>query len=144
MAHGLLGAALLLCFLGLAWAGWREYQKVASYQVWANQFESAKYDIYAVLGQKGSDLTWGRPTPNGPTDLVTFSLTQVKRIGLSVDQQEVDFKAPPSRGQKVLLEFWMSDRDLPWQVPFTEIPLAARWTSHLQKDLETLTQKQLD
>ena len=52
-------------FIGLAWAGWNEYNKLEAYKVWAQSFERAKYDIYAALGQQGDVLTWGVPTRQG-------------------------------------------------------------------------------
>lgn len=59
MERGLLWLPLLAVFIWLAWQGWNEYQKVEAYQNWAKHFERAKYDIYAVLAQNGSNLTWG-------------------------------------------------------------------------------------
>ncbi len=53
MTRGLIWLPLLAIFIGLAWAGWNEYQKLEAYRAWAEQFDRAKYDIYAVLGQKG-------------------------------------------------------------------------------------------
>lgn len=138
MVQGLFWSVLLVCFAGLAWAGWREYQKLEAYRPWAQQFERAKYDIYAVLGQRGNDLTWGKPTPKGPVDLVTFSLQEVEGIQLCVDHQRVELNALPSQGQSILLEFQLRDRPAPMQIPFTEIPLAANWARHLQQDLQTL------
>jgi hypothetical protein len=51
MIH-LLWFPLLAVFIGLAWAGWNEFQKLEVYKSWAAQFDRAKFDIYAVLGQK--------------------------------------------------------------------------------------------
>ena len=52
MERGLLWLPLLFAFFWLAWQGSREFKKVQAYQEWALSFDKAKYDIYAVLGQK--------------------------------------------------------------------------------------------
>ena len=132
MERGLLWLPLLLVFFWLAWAGAREYQKVEAYRVWAEQFERAKYDIYAVLGQQGSTLTWGKPTRKGPVELQSFSLEAVQEIRLLVNEQPVDLASLPSKGNPAL-EFKLSDRPQPIKIPFTEIPLAAEWGKFLQQ-----------
>jgi len=139
MARGLLWLPLLIFFVWLAWAGWNEYQKVEAYRVWAQQFELAKYDLYAVLGQTGDTLTWGKPTRKGPVDLDTFSLHQVQSISLLVRGQPADPEAPPARGQ-VALKFQFDDATS-LQIPFTEISLAARWAKHLLKCLQGVPEK---
>ncbi|MGL5879414.1 MAG: hypothetical protein ACRC2V_16765, partial [Xenococcaceae cyanobacterium] len=84
MERGLIWLPLLGLFFWLAWQGRNEFQKVEAYQNWAQQFEKSKYDIYAVLGQSGNELTWGKPTRTGPIDLKTFSLERVQEIRLLV------------------------------------------------------------
>lgn len=133
MARGLLWLPLLAVFIGLAWAGWNEFQKVEAYRLWAQAFDRAKYDIYAVLGQKGSDITWGKPTRRGPIDLQTFSLQQVKSIQLWVGNQQVDLDSLPQKGQAAI-EFQLQDIDTPIRIPFTDLGLAAEWTRFLQKN----------
>jgi len=59
-------------------AGRNEYQKVEAQL--GTAVERAKYDIYAVLAQNGSDLTWGSPTPKGPIKLETFSKRMCNRF----------------------------------------------------------------
>lgn len=140
MERGLLWLPLLAIFIWLAWAGWNEYQKVETYRLWAQQFQRAKYDIYAVLGQKADELTWGQPTRQGPIQLQTFSLKQVQAIRLLVEGQAVASDCLPSKGRPVL-EFSFAntntDREIaPVQVPFTEIPLAAQWYDYLQRELQ--------
>lgn len=135
MARGLLWLPLLIVFVGLAWAGWQEFRKVEAYRVWAEGFDRAKYDIYAVLGQKGSEITWGKPTRQGPVDLQTFSLQQVKAIQLLADDRTVDLDKPPQRVQKVAIEFQLQDTDTSIRVPFTDLSLAARWTEVLRREL---------
>lgn len=138
MARGLLWLVLLAVFIWLAWQGRNEYQKVEAYRNWAQQFERAKYDIYAVLGQNGSNLTWGKPTPDGPIQLNTFSLKDVQAIRLLVDNQPVETAAPPSKGREISLEFVFADPAASVRVPFTEIPLAAEWGKYLQTNLQRL------
>jgi hypothetical protein len=138
MERGLLWLPLLVIFSWLAWSGWNEYQKVEAYQAWAKQFEKAKYDIYAVLGQNGNELTWGKPTPKGPIELKIFSLEQVHSINLRVDGHLVSLEVLPSRGHSVMLEFRLSNSSSPLEIPFTEISLAANWTKHLQQHLADL------
>jgi hypothetical protein len=135
MTKGLLWLPLLAVFFWLAWAGWNEYQKLESYRSWAEQFDRAKYDIYAVLGQKGNGLTWGKPTRRGPIDLQTFDLQQVKSIQLMVgDRVQASDSAleKPGRG-KIALEFHLlGDKRL--RIPFTELAIASQWAVFLQKE----------
>lgn len=138
MERGLLWLPLLVMFFWLAWQGSKEYQKVEAYRAWAEQFERAKYDIYAVLGQKGNNLTWGKPTPKGPIKLETFSLLDVKEICLLVDEKKVDLENIPEKGRSIELEFLFSESTDSVRVPFTEIPLAAEWGKFLQRALESL------
>ena len=138
MERGLLWLPLLAAFIWLAWSGWNEYQKVEAYRHWASQFERAKYDIYAVLGQKGSALTWGKPTRQGPVELETFSLQDVQAIRLLVDTQTADLEKPPSKGRAITLEFLFPEPAASIKVPFTEVPLAAEWGKFLQQELQRL------
>ena len=136
MERGLLWLPLLATFFWLAWSGWNEYQKIEAYRNWATQFERAKYDIYAVLAQKGSDLTWGKPTRKGPVNLETFSLKDVQSLRLLVDDQAVNLETPPEKGRAIALEFLFPEPAASIKVPFTEIPLAAEWGKYLQKELQ--------
>lgn len=138
MERGLLWLPLLGVFFWLAWSGWNEYQKIEAYRNWAMQFDRAKYDIYAVLGQKDSDLTWGKPTRNGPVNLETFSLKDVQSIRLLVDEQASDLEIPPRKGRSIALEFLRPEPTASIKVPFTEIPLAAEWGKYLQEELQRL------
>lgn len=137
MERGLLWLPLLLVFTWLAWSGWSEYQKVETYQAWAKQFERAKYDIYAVLGQNGNELTWGKPTQKGPIELKTFSLKQVQSIHLLINGHPVSLEALPSRGRSVILKLELYN-STPLEIPFTEVPLAANWTRHLERCLSAI------
>ena len=144
MERGLLWLLLLAVFIWLAWQGRNEYQKVEAYRNWAQQFERAKYDIYAVLAQNGSNLIWGQPTPKGPIKLETFSLKNVQSIRLVVDDAPVPIETPPSKGRDIALEFAFSDRSTSVRVPFTEVALAAEWGKHLQQELQRLQVQQAD
>ncbi|MBW4561156.1 MAG: hypothetical protein KME32_08330 [Mojavia pulchra JT2-VF2] len=137
MERGLLWLPLLAMFFWLAWQGSKEYQKVEAYRAWAEQFERAKYDIYAVLGQKGNNITWGKPTPKGPIKLKTFSLLDVRQVTLLVDDKVVGVETPPEKGRKIELEFLFSESANSVRIPFTEIPLAAEWGKYLQGALQT-------
>lgn len=133
MERGLLWLPLLILFIGLAWAGWNEYQKVEAYQTWAAQFDRAKYDLYSVIGLKGTEITWGKPTRTGPVNLQTFSLEGVSAIRSIVDDRPVDPQSPPERGRSIYLEFQLADASASIRVPFTEIPLAVTWGTYLEK-----------
>lgn len=135
MERGLMWLPLLAIFMGLAWAGWNEYQKLEAYRVWAQQFDRAKYDIYAVLGQEAENLTWGKPTRSGPVNLQTFSLKDVQSLRLLVNDSAVDLENPPNAGSAIVLEFLLKDAEAV-QIPFTEIPLATKWCQHLQQELQ--------
>ncbi|MCT7948434.1 hypothetical protein NG798_01395 [Ancylothrix sp. C2] len=132
MERGLLWLPLLAVFIWLAWAGSNEYQKVEAYRLWAKQFEQAKYDIYAVLGKTGNQLTWGKPTKKGPVNLQSFSLDDVTEIRFLVDGVAVDANTPPTQGKKIELEFSFG-KLTPQRIPFTEIPLAAEWAKSLKQ-----------
>jgi hypothetical protein len=137
MIRGLLWLPLLAMFCWLAWAGWNEYRKLEAYKVWAQQFDHAKYDIYAVLGQKDSSLTWGKPSRRGPIDLHTVSLQQVESIGLRLDDQLItdiaNWDASSNKSKRVALEFQIKQA-APVLIPFTDAALAAKWGNHLQQD----------
>jgi hypothetical protein len=132
MERGLIWLPLLALFIGLAWAGWNEYQKLEAYRSWATQFDRSKYDIYAVLGQKSDELTWGKPTRKGPIDLQTFSLQSVQSITLKADQQPVDLEHPPQNSRQVELEFQLDTANPPIRVPFTDLAIALQWAAFLQ------------
>lgn len=135
MERGLFWLPLLALFIWLAWAGWNEYQKLEAYRIWAEKFERAKYDIYAVLGQKGSDLTWGKPTRQEPINLQTFSLKDVETIRLIVDDRAYNLAQPPAKGRVVALEFLFFNSENSVRIPFTELGLAVQWGNALQADL---------
>jgi hypothetical protein len=142
MVRGLLWLPLLILFIWLAWAGWNEYQKLEAYRQWAAQFDQAKYDIYAVLGQRGDVITWGKPTRRGPVELHSFSLTQVTAIQVLAGSSNhalhpVDPEQPPERVKQVNLEFQFPDQDA-IRIPFTELSLALRWADYLRQQQRQL------
>ncbi len=131
MERGLLWLPLLVVFIWLAWSGWNEYQKVETYKVWAEDFDNAKFDIYAVLGKKEGQVTWGKPTRKGMVDLQSFSLDKVKEIKLLVGDSPVKLDNLPGKG-KPSLAFDLNDEDL-IKIPFTDISLAAKWCAYLEE-----------
>lgn len=131
MERGLLWLPLLGVFIGLAWSGWNEYQKVEAYRIWAKEFQNSKYDIFSVLGQKGTELTWGKPTRKGPVNLAVFSLKDVQSIRLLIDGQSVDWAHLPQRRKTVELELQLKNAEIPTRIPFTEVDLAVLWAKSL-------------
>ena len=129
MERGLLWLPLLVAFIWLAWSGWNEYQKLEAYKVWAEEFDNAKFDIYAVLGKKERQVTWGKPTRKGMVDLKSFSLDNVKEINLVIGDRSIELDNLPNKG-KPSLEFDLIDQES-IQVPFTDISLAAKWCNYL-------------
>jgi hypothetical protein len=134
MERGLFWLPLLVLFFGLAWAGRNEYLKLEAYKVWAANFSRAKYDIRAVLGQSGNEMTWGQPDRTAPKNVQTFSLKTVTQIQLVVDGAIVDVENPPTQGKTIGLVFVRDGQDAV-TVPFTQVDLAAQWAIALRKDL---------
>lgn len=136
MERGLLWLPLLVAFFWLASQGSREFKKVEAYRIWAENFDRAKYDIYAVLAQKGNDITWGKPTVKGIVNLETFSLNNVSNINLLIDDKPIDIEKLPRKAKKIELEFILPEASSGVRVPFTEIPLAGEWGKFLQGELQ--------
>lgn len=131
MVRGLLWLPLLAMFIGLAWAGWNEYNKLEAYKVWAQSFERAKYDIYAALGQQGDVLTWGVPTRQGVVETETLNLTEVKQAVLAVNNEPVDPTALPKKG-RFSLGFTLAGGQQQ-SIPFTDGEMAAQWLAFLRR-----------
>ncbi len=125
---------LLGMFIWLARAGSNEYQKLEAYRCWAVGFEKCKYDIYAVLGLKDGQITWGKPNKTELTDLQSFSLDRVSQIQLVIDGKSINLTSLPSSGKKINLQFQFKDSTETINIPFTEIPLAAEWLRDLTLD----------
>ncbi|BAU66323.1 hypothetical protein STA3757_37270 [Stanieria sp. NIES-3757] len=137
MERGLLWLPLLGVFIWLVWSGWNEYQKVEGYRIWSEQFDKAKYDLLAVLGKKGSEITWGNPTRKGILNLNNFSLQDVQKIDLLVGNNSIkDLDALPNKGKPVL-NFTLNNNNS-IKIPFTDISLAAQWTKYLQQEWQQL------
>lgn len=141
MERGLLWLPLLVVFFWLAWSGWNEYQKIESYKRWAEQFERHKYDIYAVLGQKGDLLTWGRPTRKDPLDIQTVTFQDIARIRFRIDSKFFDAKDAefPLNAKKISLELVLKTGEMP-SIRFTDIDIAAAWYRFLSDRLDALAQ----
>ncbi|ASC70065.1 hypothetical protein XM38_009950 [Halomicronema hongdechloris C2206] len=143
MERGLLWLPLLAIFIALAWAGWNEYRKVEAYKRWATNFERAKYDILAVLGQQGRHVTWGKPTRGEPIDLVSLDLSQVSQLQLIADQEAVRLEAVPDRVRHWGVRFILTNGHH-YDVPFTDFELAQHWYTYLQGQIQTLQSASID
>ena len=131
MERGLMWLPLLGIFIWLARAGANEYQKIEAYKRWAVGFDRCKYDIYAVMGLKDREISWGKPTKKEPKDIQTFSLDRVKQIQLIIDNKSIDLDNLPVSGKKINLQFQFADREDRIDIPFTEISMAAEWNKFL-------------
>jgi len=110
---------------------------VDAYQAWAKAFDRAKYDILAVLGQKGDRLVWGKPSRTGVVEVQEFSLKEITAIEVEVNGNIINEAYPPKTSRSVNLCFQRGDEG-PIQVPFTEISLALKWAQALRSlDPET-------
>jgi hypothetical protein len=127
MERGLMWLPLLGIFTWLARAGYNEYHKLEAYRRWAVGFDRCKYDIYAVMGLKDRQISWGKPTKAEPKDLQTFNLDRVSQIQLFVNDREVDSANLPATGKKINLHFQFATGGEAIDIPFTEVPLAAEW-----------------
>ena len=136
MVHGLLWLPLLVFFFWITWAGWNEYQKVETYKQWATQFERAKYDIYAALGQSDRTLTWGLPTRQGVIDLHKAELNHIHTIDLLIKGDDTftqNVKGIAKKGEAVI-QLNLEDGTTP-QIPFTDATLAKQWHEFLVQHL---------
>jgi hypothetical protein len=135
MERGLMWLPLLGAFIWLARAGANEYQKLEAYKRWAVGFDRYKYDIYSVIGIKGRELSWGKPTKKEPKDLQTFSLDRVKQIQLVVDNQQIDLDNLPTGGKNINLQFQLTDTANMIDIPFTEVLMASEWAKFLREQI---------
>jgi hypothetical protein len=145
MERGLLWLPLLALFIGLARAGWNEFQKVESYRAWGKDFRYAKYDIYSVLGLGKDALMIGKPSPKGPVALQRVSLGQIQAVALRLDgalvawddalallENEGGRKGGP-QPKAIAIELDLGGDTL--QIPFTQLDLAVDWTQRLKQEL---------
>jgi hypothetical protein len=132
MQRGLMWLPLLVAFIGLAWAGWNEYQKLQAYERWAEQFDRYKYDIYAALGQKGDELTWGKPTRKEPIDRQSVKLSDIQQVQLCIDGGSFGLDDPnlPERGKSIAIALLLKT-DATASIPFTDVSIAADWYRYL-------------
>ncbi len=136
MSHGLFWLPLLAVFLTLARLGWVEYRKLEHYRHWAKDFEASKYDIFAVLGQQGDRLVWGRPTRQGIVALQSCHLSEITRVTVMVAGQPLPSASETPRGRvELVLE---SQAGPTYRIPFTELPLALEWRDRLQQQSQGL------
>jgi hypothetical protein len=133
MIRGLLWLPLLILFFWLAFQGWVEFQKVQGYQHWSKNFDQSKFDIYAVLGLKDDDITWGVPIRQGILNLQSFSLHDVNDICLLIDNVCYNFDQVPDQGEQVFLQFQIKNSSDVINIPFTQIDLACDWGKYLIK-----------
>lgn len=133
---------LLGIFVWLAKAGADEYQKLEAYKRWAVGFDRCKYDIYAVLGLKDREISWGKPNKQELKEIQTFSLDRVQQVQLVVDGKAFALEEYagnlanlPVSGNRAHLQFLFADDSEIINIPFTEIPMAAEWAEFLNHDL---------
>lgn len=131
--HGLMWLPLLAVFIGLAWAGWNEYQKVEVYRQWATGAEKAKYDIRAALKQQDQTLIWGTPSRTGILNQQTISVNAINGVNVKVDGQIISLDTPPENSTNVILELSRVELS-PLGIPFTDITLAVQWAIALKTD----------
>jgi hypothetical protein len=136
MERGLLWLPLLGVFGWLAWAGWNEYQKLEAYKQWAAEFERAKYDIYAALGQQGDRLVWGQPTRQGPVALQEVTAAAIQDIALYGADRPLPATAKLPKGCTIAIALDLGDQTH-W-IPFTDADLALAWKNQLQTWQESL------
>lgn len=132
MVRGLFWLSLLVVFFILAWSGWNEYQKLEAYRQWAENFDQAKYDIYAIIGVKGKEITWGKSGRSIPDSLPKFLLNDVDKIELLVNDKSVDLENLPNKGKPVIQFNFINNNQSSIKIPFTEIDLAAKWLNYLR------------
>lgn len=138
MERGLLWLPLLIGFGVLAGLGWLEYRKVEAYRIWAQSFDRAKYDLYAMLGWKDTHLVWGKPTRQGPTSMQSADLAEVLEVQLQVDGQRFaarissDQEMLPDRGRQISLVLLPQQQ----QIPFSELWMALAWWQRLNQALD--------
>lgn len=137
MGHALTWFPLLGVFIWLAWAGWNEYQTVQAYEAWATGADRSKYDLRAVLAQRGSTLTWGKPCRRGPTDLTSVDLEDIATLALQVNGAIAAPEVSAQRGQRIELALTTTDQGT-HAIPFIDLAMAQQWERALQESLQAL------
>jgi hypothetical protein len=141
MARGLAWLVFLAIFIGLAGAGWDEFRKLQAYERWATDFDRAKYDIRAILGQKGQQLTWGKPSRQGIKDSQTILLSAVSAVQLLINGEVADPLNPPA-GKQIELELLCENQEN-CKIPFTDSAIAIRWGQALTIDLQNIAPNEI-
>jgi hypothetical protein len=142
MERGLMWLPLLGIFVWLARAGADEYQKIEAYKRWAVGFDRCKYDIYAVLGLKDREISWGKPNKKELTEIQTFRLDRVQQVQLVVDGKPIPLQeyagkldSLPVSGNRANIRFVFGDDREVINIPFTEILMAAEWVEFLNNEV---------
>jgi hypothetical protein len=91
-----------------------------------------------VLGQKQTNLIWGKPTRKGIIESQTISLKDIQNVRLSIDPQPVTLDNLPSKG-KAAISLHLKRQNSEILIPFTDIDLAAQWTEFLQQEIKILS-----
>lgn len=133
MERGLIWLPLLAAFIGLAWAGWNESQKLNACQTWAQQFDRYKYDIACVLGQGEGRLIWGKPTRQGPVDLQELPLNHIQSVQLFIHDRVLpptEVSSLQSVSEPLGLHL-LTKTSQAVQIPFTDLDLALAWADRL-------------
>lgn len=146
MERGLLWLPLLSIFIWLAWSGWNEYEKIEAYKRWAVDFERHKFDIYAVLGQKGDRLTWGTPTRKEPIALKSVNLSEIQQVRLKSNRQTVEISSHnlpdnssielPAKAKNVAIELVTRSGEIS-EIPFTDVAIAYEWCRFLASQVSS-------
>jgi hypothetical protein len=146
MERGLLWLPLLSIFIWLAWSGWNEYEKIEAYKRWAVDFERHKFDIYAVLGQKGDCLTWGTPTRKEPIALKSVNLSEIQQVRLKSNRQTVEISSHnlpdnssielPAKAKNVAIELVTRSGEIS-EIPFTDVAIAYEWCRFLASQVSS-------
>jgi hypothetical protein len=134
MERGLIWLPLLAAFIGLAWAGWNESQKLNACQTWAKPFDRYKYDIACVLVQGQGQLIWGKPTRHGPVDLQVVSLQQIRSVQLFIHDRVIapsEVSTLKAVSEPLGLHLLTHDSQAV-QIPFTDLDLAVAWAECVQ------------
>jgi hypothetical protein len=108
---------------------------IRKYSAWALQYEKSKYDIYAALGFRDGELTWGKPLRKGIEDRQVMALNLIKTVRLRVDGGVVEVDNPPEQGRVIAMELLPIAPDSMVQIPFVDLEAAIEWTIYLQKKL---------
>jgi hypothetical protein len=141
MERGLMWLPILGAFVWLARAGADEYHKLEVYKRWAVGFDRCKYDIYAVLGLKDREISWGKPHKKELKEIHTFSLDRVQQVQLVVDNKAIplqqyagNFDNLAVSGNRASIQLLLDASEVV-NIPFTEVSMAAEWVEFLTGEI---------